>query len=116
MTPLAIAMAAGMALWLGASWLGGRREAWDTPVYWVIAYPLAILVAAGLGYAYPDRPKLAALALFAAQFAAMGLRSGDLGNLWPLGPAVFAVLAMPAVVAAQFAARLKKRADAPAGR
>jgi hypothetical protein len=114
--PVAIAVALGMALWLGASWISGRREAWDAPVYWVIAYPLALLAAAGLGYAYPDRPKLAALALFAAQFAAMCLRNGELGNLWPLGLLAFALLALPAVAAAQFAARMRNPAGAAARR
>jgi len=107
--PLAIAAGIGMALWLAASLLTGRREPWDDSAYWVIVYPLAIVASATLGFAFPERPKLLAFVLFAAQFAAMCVRNGEVGNLWPLGLALFAILALPGAVAAQLAARLSKR-------
>jgi hypothetical protein len=112
--PLAIAAGIGMALWFGASLLSGRREPWDASTYWVIAYPLAILAAACLGYAYPERPKQLVFVLFAAQFVAMCVRNGELGSLWPLGLALFAVLALPGAVAAQLAARWRRRSNAGA--
>jgi hypothetical protein len=114
--PLAIAFGIGMALWFAASLATGRREPWDDSAYWVVAYPLAIVASACLGLAYPDRPKLLAFALFAAQFLAMCLRNGEVGNLWPLGLALFAILALPGAVAAQLSARLRRRSDAGAGR
>ena len=87
-----------------------QREAWDGPVYWTLAYPLALAACAGLGYARPERPWRWALLLFEGQFVAMCVRNGELGNLWPLGMAVFAVVALPGVAAAQVAARLRMRA------
>lgn len=58
-----------------------------------------------LGYSFPERPWRWPLVLFAAQFVAMCLLNGELGNLWPLGMALFAVLALPGIVAAKVAAR-----------
>jgi hypothetical protein len=44
--------------------------------------------------------------LFEAQFMAMWVRNGELGNLWPLGMALFAVIAVPGLFAANLTARL----------
>jgi hypothetical protein len=41
------------------------------------------------------------LTLFAAQFVAMRLRNGEIGGLWPLGPVLFSVRALPAIVVAK---------------
>jgi hypothetical protein len=103
--PVTIAAAIGAGLWFVASWLTGKREPWDGPFYWVVAYPLAILGAAALGQRYPERPWRWALVLFESQFLAMAARNGELGNLWPIGMALFAVIAVPAIAAAQFAGR-----------
>lgn len=37
----------------------------------------------------------------------MCVGNGELGHLWPLGMAFFAVIALPAVFAARLAARLR---------
>lgn len=100
-----IALVVGSTLWFVTSLLTGEREPWDASAYWALAYPLAVLACALLGYSYPERPWRWPLLLFAAQFIAMCLRNGELGNLWPLGMALFAVLALPGIVAAKIAAR-----------
>jgi hypothetical protein len=46
--------------------------------------------------------------LFVAQFFAMVLRSGEFGNLAPLGFIMFGILSLPGVFAALLAARLKR--------
>lgn len=102
---VSIAAVIGFILWLVTSLLGGRREAWDVSSYWTVAYPLALLACALLGYWYPDRPWRWPLALFAGQFIAMCVRNGEIGNLWPLGMAFFAVLALPGIVVAKVASR-----------
>jgi hypothetical protein len=104
--PVSVAIAAGVALWFVTSALTGKREPWDASAYWAIAYPAAILTSALLGYSYPERPWRWALVLFESQFLAMCVRNGELGNLWPLGMAMFAVIALPAVFAARLASRL----------
>jgi hypothetical protein len=95
----------GVALWFLASLLTAKREPWDAPAYWVIAYPLAIAVCAWLGYRFPDRPWRWALLLFESQLLAMCVRNGELGNFWPLGMLLFAVISLPGIGAAQVAAR-----------
>ena len=108
-TPFVIAAVLGAALWFGISMLTGRREPWDAGAYWALAYPAAIVTAALLGYFYPERPWRWPAVLFASQFLAMCIRNGELGNLWPLGIAMFAILAVPAVIAARLAARFSRR-------
>lgn len=95
---------AGVALWFGTSILTGKREAWDGSTYWAITYPLAIVVCALLGYSHPERPWRWVMVLFLAQFIAMSVRNGELGNLSPLGMVLFAVLALPGIVVAKVSA------------
>jgi hypothetical protein len=104
-SPVIMALVIGFVLWFAASMLTAKREPWDGAAYWVVAYPLAIAACALLGYRFPDRPWRWALVLFESQFLAMCVRNGELGNLWPLGILLFAVVALPGVVAAQVAAR-----------
>ena len=101
-----IAAAAGMALLLTTSALGGRSEPWDAPIYWSIAYPVALVLAAGLGYFFPQRPWRWALTLMFMQAANMVLGGAGLGLL-PLGLVVLGVLSLPAVLFAWLAARLR---------
>lgn len=103
--PLSIAFIVGVTLWCAASAISGRREPWDGAAYWILAYPIAILASAFLGYRYPQRPWRWAIVLFESQLLAMGIRNGELGNLWPIGMLAFAVIALPAVLAAQLASR-----------
>ncbi len=107
--PLAIALIAGALLWVVASALGGRREAWDSDAYWTVGYPLALLASGGLGYLFPERPWRWALAVFAGQFVAMVVRSGEIGGLAPLGLALFAILSLPAVAVAMLGSRMHRR-------
>jgi len=102
---ITIAAVVGMTLWFATSLLTGKREPWDASAYWVFAYPLAILTCALLGYSYPERPWRWPLILFEAQFIAMCVRNGELGNLWPFGMALFAIVSLPGIVAAKVAAR-----------
>lgn len=102
-----IATVIGVALWFVSSLLTSKREPWDASVYWVLVYPLAVAACALLGYRYPERPWRWPLVLFEAQFIAMCVRNGELGNLWPLGMLLFAVVALPGIVAAKVAARFR---------
>jgi hypothetical protein len=111
-TPAILAVATGAALWLVTAAASGRREAWDASGYWTLAYPAALAACAALGYRYPARAWLWAVALFEGQFLAMCARNGELGGLWPLGMALFAVLSLPGVWAARFGAR--RRLEQPA--
>ncbi len=104
--PAALATAAGILIWLMVALTSAKREAWDDPLYWWAAYPVAIVLAGLLGGAFPHRPWRWALLSFQGQFIAMLLLSGHIGNLWLPGLVMFAVLAIPAMVVAQLAGKL----------
>jgi hypothetical protein len=105
--PAALAFGAGVVLWLVAAAATGRREAWDAGIYWSLFYPLSLAVAGILAYLFPKRPWRWAAALFLGQLVAMAVRSGEIGNLFPLGLIAFGVLSLPAVAVARFGSRLK---------
>lgn len=107
--PVALAGVAGVVLWIAASIASGRREAWDADFYWIVAYPVALALAVLLALLFPQRPWRWALALFLFQFVGMAIRNGEIGNLWPLGLIVFAVLSVPAMLLAQLTAWLRAR-------
>jgi hypothetical protein len=88
--------------------LSGRREAWDSSLYWGVAYPLSIALAAVLGYRVPDRPWRWGLAVMLAQAVALAASGSDFGLL-PLGLVLFAVLSLPAIALARAAARIRLR-------
>ena len=104
-----IAAVAGMALWFVAGFLTGVREPWDSSAYWLLVYPIAIAGCAFLGYRFPERPWRGPLVLFEAQFLGMCLRNGELGNLWPMGLALFAVISIPGILGAKLAAHFRER-------
>lgn len=107
--PAIFASLLGVVLWWVAAALSGKREAWDASAYWAFAYPIALIACAYLCYAYPHRPWRWVLTLFAGQFVAMCIRNGELGNLWPLGILVFAVIGLPGIIAAKLGTRLSRR-------
>lgn len=109
--PTTVAATIGVALFVAIALLTGKREPWDASVYWTVAYPIALLACAYLGYAYPERPWRWTLYLFEAQFVAMCIRNGELGNLWPMGMLLFAIIALPGMLAAKLAARLNRAAE-----
>jgi hypothetical protein len=107
--PYVIALAGGALLWLGTMALSGRNEAWDSPIYWTIAYPLCIALSGFLAYREPVRPWRWALATMLVQPVVMAFTSGGSFGLLPLGLILFAILALPAMLAARIAARLRLR-------
>lgn len=105
-----VAAASGVVLWLATSAVSGRREAWDSSLYWTIAYPVGIAVAGTLGYLAPTRPWRWALTLMLAQAVTLAFAAASFGLL-PLGLIMFAVLALPPMGAAAVAARVRGPAD-----
>jgi hypothetical protein len=92
--------------------VSGRREAWDSPLYWSVAYPLCIVLAALLAYVAPERPARWAFAVMLVQAVVMVLTSGSDFGLLPLGLIMFAVLAVPPLLVARLAASVRLRGSA----
>lgn len=107
-TAYTIAALGGSLLWLLGMWLGGRQEAWDSPLYWTVCYPLALVFAAAIGWHVPERAWRWGLAIMLAQAVVLAATAGDF-NLLPLGLMLFAVLALPLMGTASIAASLCRR-------
>lgn len=108
-SPWAVAVLGGAVLMFVAAVVSGRREAWDSGIYWVLFYPLSILACGVLGHRFPERPWRWAFAFFLGQCLAMLLRTGELGNLFPLGVIVFGILSLPGMAVATLGAKLAGR-------
>ncbi len=104
----AAATLGGALLWLLAAAIGGRSEAWDSPLYWLLSYPLSIGLAGGIGYWAPEKPWRWGLAVMLAQAVVLLVSSSSLGLL-PLGLIVFSILALPAIGLAVLMARVRLR-------
>lgn len=96
----------GLLLWTLTAVIGHRREPWDAAAYWTIAYPLAILFSAMLGAFYPLKPWRWAATIIFSQLVVM-IAGGSDFSLLPLGLVLLALLALPAIAAASFAAWLR---------
>jgi hypothetical protein len=104
-----LAAAGGALLWLGTMAVSGRNEAWDSPLYWSIAYPLCLLLAGVFGYVEPVRPWRFALTLMLIQPVVMLLTAGGGLSLLPLGVIMFGILALPPIMIARISAWLRLR-------
>lgn len=93
-------------MWLAVAGVSGKREAWDSSIYWTVAYPLGISLAGGLGYWVPEKPWRWGLAVMLAQALVLFVSGSDFGLL-PLGLIVFSILALPTVGIAAFMARFR---------
>ena len=92
---IGIAIATGVALELGIGALSGRREAWDSGLYWTGGLPIAGAVAVLLGALAERRDWLWAFAIVPSQITTMMLRSGEISIIWPLTVALGVVLSTP---------------------
>src|SRR5262245_54261929 len=104
-----VALGAGAAVWLATAWLGGRAEAWDSPLYWSAAYPICLALAGVPGYLEPARPWRWALALMLVQPVVMILTTHGSFGLLPLGLILFGALALPPALSARVGAGLRRR-------
>lgn len=100
-----IAILCGAASWVLVALASGRKEAWDSGLYFSAGIPALCLLSLVLGFLQPQRPWRWGALPFAGQFAAMLLMQGP-GSLLPLGIVVFAVLSIPAVITARIGASI----------
>lgn len=103
-----LAIAGGALLWVATSLVSGRAEAWDSELYWSVAYPLCILVAGMLGYLVPEQSWRWGISVMIAQPFLLAFSSSSFGLL-PMGLVFFAVMALPPIGMARIAARWRKR-------
>jgi hypothetical protein len=107
---IVLSVATGVALEMGVHLASGRREAWDSPVFWTVGLPAAALAALLIGFAARRPGWLWTVLIAPSQILTMMLRSGAIGNLWPLTLVLSAILSAPFVAAAFIGSRLRRSA------
>jgi len=101
--PSLLAFLLGAVDWELVRNLGGRREAWDDPLYWVLGYPLLLLAAFVLGMIWRGQPWRWAVWLIAGQMTwslLLAITQDGIPNLLPLGLVMFVLLGLPCLLAA----------------
>jgi len=104
-----VSVAAGLAIWWGVVVLVGDADPMQHKEYFLIGYPLLLVVSGVLGWRYDTKAWHSGIWMFGAQFL-IGLFTikSDM-NLWPIGLVVFAVLMVPCCGTALLGAYLQKR-------
>jgi hypothetical protein len=110
-TLFVLSLAIGVAGWWGAAAVSGPREAWDGPSYWQAVVPATYVLCALFGYLGSRGAWRWPFLAFGAQVATMLVRGGGAGNLFPLGLALFAVMAAIGLVPAYLGVALRRARD-----
>ena len=105
------ALLGGGLIWAFVAQAAGKREAWDSPLYFTVAIPATCALAMALAFLAPAKPWRWGLLPMAGQFLWMLLTQGA-GNLLPLGVIVFGVFSIPSIIAACIVASIRTRSAA----
>ena len=97
----------GAALEIGIHVLSGRREAWDSPQFWVIGLPAAVFISAVVGYRSRSNDWIWTALVVPSQVMTMMVRNGEVGGLWPLTVILSSILSLPFVIAAFIGSRFR---------
>lgn len=110
-----ISFAVGFGGWAIVSGISGRREAWDSPIYFSQFFPLLFVLSAVLGFLAPRHPWRWGLWMAAGQVAMMFVLQPAIGNLLPMGLILFGILGgicgVPALIASRYRVRLEGGKD-----
>lgn len=101
-----LAAATGLAFWQWATSVLGLPEAWDSPDYPKF-YLGSLGLCAAFGYLAPARPWRWGLIIIFAQLPVMALHTGRIGPLVVVGMALLSLQALPAILLATAASRLR---------
>jgi hypothetical protein len=109
-TALATAITLGALSWLMVAYVTGRREAWDSELYFTVVLPSLGLLAGLLAFVAPERPWRWAFWPFAGQ-AAVAFIQNPTANLMlmPVGLIAFAFFGALCLIPAYLGAWLRRR-------
>lgn len=97
-------------MWVGISMVSGRREAFDSALYYQIGMPVICLASAVLGFLEPRKSWRWGALPICGQFFWLLITQGP-GNLLPLGMIAFSILSIPSIISARIGAFVgRKRA------
>jgi hypothetical protein len=109
-----LTLGVGAVSWIAVAMYGGRREAWDSELYFTALFGIA-LIAGAVSYFAPARFWRWAFFPFAAQavvMVALGAAGGSGASLLPLGLIMFAIFGAVSVIPAAIGAVLGRKAAA----
>src|SRR5260221_14548796 len=98
-TTILITALTGVVLELGIEVVTGRREAWDSSLYWTIGLPVACALCVAVGFFSVGTDWLWTIVIVPSQVMTMIVRSGEPGGLWPLAVIFSTILSAPFLVA-----------------
>ena len=104
---IGLSILTGVLLELGVHALSGRKEAWDSALFWTIGLPVACVAALVIGRLSRSNDWKWTLVVAPSQVMTMMVRGGEIGNLWPLTLAASTVLSAPFFAAAFVGSRLR---------
>jgi hypothetical protein len=102
----------GVVTWIVVATLGGRSEAWDSPLYFTVVLPAIAVTVAVVAYLVPVRIWRWAMFPFWAQ-ALVAFLQNPTANLLPLGLILFSVFGAVCLVPASIGAQMGRRRAAP---
>ena len=99
----------GAAAWVAVSVAGGRREAWDSELFFTAALPVIALTAGIVAYLVPVRTWRWAMFPFAAQAVVMVVHGPSSASLLPLGLIMFAIFGAICMIPARIGALIARK-------
>jgi hypothetical protein len=104
---IALSVVTGIGLELGIYMLSGRREAWDSALYWTLGLPVVAVLSVAIGLASERSDWVWTFLIVPSQVTTMMVRSGEIGYLWPLTAVLSSILSAPFVAAAFVGSRFR---------
>jgi hypothetical protein len=104
---IALSVVTGIGLELGIYMLSGRREAWDSALYWTLGLPVVAVLSMAIGLASERSDWVWTFLIVPSQVTTMMVRSGEIGILWPLTAVLSSILSAPFVAAAFVGSRFR---------
>lgn len=101
----AAAALSGLVVCFAITIATGRREAWDSSVYFSVGIPLMCVVIFAISYFFPRKAWRWTLSMALGQSAAIVMGGGSM-SLWPLSIIAMAVLSVPQFVTGLVASKL----------
>ena len=105
------ALLGGGLIWAFVAQAAGKREAWDSGLYFTVAIPATCALAMVLAYFDPAKAWRWGVLPMAGQLLWLLLTQG-VGNLLPLGLVVFGIFSIPSIIAARVVATIRTRSAA----
>ncbi len=106
--PLLISALVGITSWLSIEIWSSKEEAWDSPLYWTIGYPIMIIAIISISYIWPEKPWRWAVTAIMAQVLVGLAQAFPHMNLWPFSLIIFFLLSLPLVLSSYAGSMIKK--------